>query len=79
MMLKLKLGWSKFGVIIRIMTFLKKAGELPGILTLFAHKPKATKHLSRFTHEIMRGKGELPTWFRELIAAYTSSRNQCPF
>ena len=52
---------------------------VPQILYLFSFKPSATEHLSRFTHEIMRGPSPLAPGMRELIAAFTSSRNQCPF
>ncbi len=40
---------------------------------------EATGHLARFTQEIMREPGPLSPGFRELIAAYTSARNHCPF
>jgi alkylhydroperoxidase family enzyme len=53
--------------------------EYPQIWHLFAFKPAATQHLERFTHEVMRGPSPLSAGFRELIAAYTSLRNQCPF
>ena len=53
--------------------------EYPQIWHLFAYRPKATEHLARFTQEIMRGPGPVAPGIRELIAAYTSSRNQCPF
>jgi alkylhydroperoxidase family enzyme len=46
---------------------------------MFAFNPEATQHLERFTHAIMRGPGPLTPGIRELIAAYVSSRNQCPF
>ncbi len=46
---------------------------------LFAFNPEATKHLERFTHAVMRGPGPLSPGMRELIAAYTSRRNHCPF
>jgi len=49
------------------------------ILYLFAYKPAMTEHLSRFTQELMRGPSPLSPGLRELIAAFTSSRNQCPF
>lgn len=52
---------------------------VPQILYLFAYKPGATEHLSRFTQEVMRGPSPLSPGQRELIAAFTSSRNQCPF
>jgi hypothetical protein len=46
---------------------------------MFAFRPEATTHLARFTQEIMREPGPLSPWLRELIAAYTSARNHCPF
>jgi hypothetical protein len=46
---------------------------------LFAYKPEVTKHLERFTQGVMRGPSPLSPGQRELIAAYTSVRNQCPF
>jgi alkylhydroperoxidase family enzyme len=51
----------------------------PHIWHLFAFKPEATQHLAAFTQEVMRGPSPLPPGLRELIAAFTSSRNQCPF
>jgi uncharacterized peroxidase-related enzyme len=53
--------------------------HLPQIWHLFAFKPEATKHLERFTHEVMRGPSPLSPGLRELIATYTSGRNECPF
>ena len=53
--------------------------EVPQILYLFAFKSKATDHLSRFTQEVMRGPSPLSPGMRELIAAFTSARNHCPF
>jgi hypothetical protein len=59
---------------------LKAAGsEYPQIWHMFAFLPKATDHLARFTQEIMREPGPLSPGIRELIAAYTSYRNDCPF
>ena len=52
---------------------------VPQILYLFAYKPRMTEHLSRFTQELMRGSSPLSPGERELIAAVTSSRNQCVF
>jgi alkylhydroperoxidase family enzyme len=49
------------------------------ILYLVAYKPRMTEHLSRFTQELMRGPSPLTPGQRELIAAFTSRRNQCPF
>ena len=53
--------------------------EYPQIWHLFAFKPRATDHLARFTQEIMREPAPLSPWIRELIAAFTSARNDCPF
>jgi hypothetical protein len=53
--------------------------EYPKIWHLFAYLPSATTHLARFTQEILRGPSPLSPGMRELIAAYTSQRNHCPF
>ncbi len=53
--------------------------EYPQIWHMFAYLPEATTHLARFTQEIMRGPAPMPPGIRELIAAYTSYRNDCPF
>lgn len=53
--------------------------EYPQIWHLFAYLPQATQHLARFTQEILRGPAPLSPGLRELIAAYTSYRNDCPF
>jgi alkylhydroperoxidase family enzyme len=58
---------------------MQAAGEYPQIWHLFAFRPQATDHLAHFTQEIMREPAPLPPWLRELIAAYTSARNDCPF
>lgn len=68
---------SPYADMIRMM---KSSGlEYPQIWHLFAFKPEITAHLAKFTQEIMREPAPLTPGFRELIAAYTSSRNQCPF
>jgi len=53
--------------------------EYPQIWHMFAFRPQATDHLARFTQEIMRGDAPIPPGIRELIAAYTSYQNDCPF
>ncbi len=53
--------------------------EYPQIWHLFAFRPDATEHLARFTQEILRGPSPLSPGLRELIAAYTSALNHCPF
>lgn len=62
-----------------IRTMREKGVEYPQIWHMFAFLPQATQHLARFTQEIMRGPGPLAPGIRELIAAYTSYRNECPF
>jgi hypothetical protein len=51
----------------------------PQIWHLFGYKPATTKYLERFTEGVMRGPSPLSPGLRELIAAYTSARNQCLF
>ena len=59
---------------------LRGAGQpVPQIMHLFAFKPERTRFLARYTHEVMRGPSPLSPGFRELIAAYTSKLNHCPF
>ena len=59
---------------------LQQAGkEYPQIWHMFAFLPRATEHLARFTQEIMHGDAPLSPGIRELIAAYTSYQNDCPF
>ena len=50
-----------------------------GIMHLFAFKPQATQHLEQFSQAVMRGPSPLSAGFRELIAAFTSKLNHCPF
>jgi hypothetical protein len=57
----------------------RQGAEYPQIWHLFAYFPSATEHLARFTQEILRGPAPLSPGLRELIAAYTSARNSCPF
>jgi hypothetical protein len=52
---------------------------VPQIMHLFAYKPDRTQHLSKFTQGVMRGPSPLSPGLRELIAAFTSKRNECPF
>jgi alkylhydroperoxidase family enzyme len=53
--------------------------EYPQIYHMFAYRPEATQHLAKFTQEIMRGSAPIAPGLRELIAAYTSYHNHCPF
>ncbi|HVE77808.1 MAG TPA: peroxidase [Gemmatimonadaceae bacterium] len=61
-------------------TQLRSAGlPVPQIMHLFAYKPDRTDFLAKFTHGVMRGPSPLAPGLRELIAAFTSRRNDCPF
>ncbi len=65
------------GDIIRAM---KAAGApVPQIMHLFAYKYDVTRHLEGFTQGVMRAPSPLSPGQRELIAAFTSRRNDCPF
>ena len=68
------------GMYARLIQQAKENGmPIPQIRYLFAFKPQATDHLARFTQEMLRGPSELSPGMRELIAAFTSRRNECPF
>lgn len=59
---------------------MRQAGvTVPQILHLIAFRPERTAHLGRFSQEVMRGPSPLSAGTRELIAAFTSSRNRCLF
>ena len=59
---------------------LRAAGRpVPQIMHLFAYKPDRTEFLARFTQGVMRGPSPLSPGLRELIAAFTSRRNNCLF
>jgi hypothetical protein len=52
---------------------------VPQIMHLFAFKPEVTKGLEEFSEGVMRGPSPLSPGMRELIAAFTSRRNDCEF
>ena len=59
---------------------LQSAGiPVPQIFHLLKFKTDRTQHLDAFTQGVMRGPSPLSPGQRELIAAFTSKRNQCPF
>ncbi len=71
---------SARGVYGDIIRALSSAGTpVSQIWHLFGFKPEATDHLAQFTEAVMRGPSPLSAGMRELIAAYTSASNQCPF
>ena len=57
----------------------QRQAEYPQIWHMFAFMPEATQHLARFTQAILREPAPLSPGLRELIAAHTSKRNDCPF
>lgn len=57
----------------------KSSRTIPQIFHLFAFRWPMTQHLSRMTQEVMRGPSTLEPGMRELIAAFTSQGNHCPF
>ncbi|MDQ2773849.1 MAG: peroxidase [Acidobacteriota bacterium] len=64
----------------RAIDMMRRVGpEYPQILHMFSYKINATAYLERFTQEMLREAAPLTPGIRELIAAYTSSLNQCPF
>jgi len=68
------------GAYAHLINKLRAAGHpVPQIMHLFAYKPDRTDFLSRFTQGVMRGPSPLPPGLRELIAAFTSRRNDCLF
>ena len=52
---------------------------VPQIMRLFAFKPEHTRFLAQYSQGVMRGPSPLSAGLRELIAAYTSQLNHCPF
>ena len=70
-------GSGGYAELIRSMR--SSGAAVSGIMHLFAFKPQATEHLERFSQAVMRGPSPLSPGFRELIAAFTSKLNHCPF
>lgn len=52
---------------------------VPGILALMQKHPETGKHLTRLAQSLLRGPSSLTPGERELIATYTSARNECEF
>lgn len=68
------------GTYAQVINGLRAAGQpVPQIMHLFAYKPDRTRFLSQFTQGVMRGSSPLSAGVRELIAAFTSRRNDCAF
>ncbi len=52
---------------------------VPQIMRLFAYKPAVTNGLEQLSQQVMRGPSPLSPGLRELIAAFTSRKNDCEF
>ncbi len=70
-------GGGQYAGLLRSMR--ASGGPVSQIFHLFAFRPGATDHLSRFTQEVMRGPSPLSPGMRELIAAFVSAENHCPY
>ena len=53
--------------------------EYPKIWDLFAFGQDFTSFLARFTNGVLRDPASISPGLRELVAAYTSKLNHCPF
>jgi uncharacterized peroxidase-related enzyme len=68
------------GVYQSLIAAAKSAGvEYSKIWDLFAFQQAFTPHLARFTQGVLRQPATISEGMRELIAAYTSSQNECGF
>ena len=56
-----------------------RGDEYSKIWDLFAFQQEFTVHLARFSHGVLRRPATISPGQRELIAAYTSSLNECGF
>ena len=56
-----------------------RGAEYSKIWDLFAFQQAFTVHLARFSHGVLRQPASISPGLRELIAAYTSSLNECAF
>lgn len=68
---------GRFGRVIRGAR--RSGAPIPEIYHLFAFRPKAARYLNLWMEEVMRGPSPLSPGERELIAAWTSRRNDCLF
>jgi uncharacterized peroxidase-related enzyme len=61
------------------MAHIKLPEGLPGITGPFAFRPETAKPMRELAEILLRGPSTLSSADRELIATYTSSRNDCHF
>ncbi len=53
--------------------------EFPGIRALMTYRPETSKPLNELAETLLRGPSTLTRGERELIGAFTSSRNECRY
>jgi hypothetical protein len=59
---------------------LTKRVRVPDVIRTLTYRPEIYgKAYNEWIHTIMRGDSGWAVWERELFAAFTSQRNQCPF
>jgi alkylhydroperoxidase family enzyme len=68
---------GRFATVIR--AHRRDGRPIPQIYHLFAFRPEAARHLCAYMEEVMRAPSPLSSGQRELIAAWTSARNDCLF
>ena len=61
------------------MAYIPVEEGVPGIRSLVLFRPETGKHLYDLAQVLLRGESPIPEAERELIAAYTSSKNNCKF
>jgi uncharacterized peroxidase-related enzyme len=61
------------------MAYINVPEGVPGIRSLVLFRPETGQHLYELAQVLLRGPSSLTPAERELIAAYTSSRNRCVF
>ena len=61
------------------MAYISVEEGVPGIRSLVLFRPETGKHLYDLAQVLLRGESPIPEAERELIAAYTSSKNNCKF
>ena len=61
------------------MAYIPVEEGVPGIRSLVLFRPETGRHLYELAQVLLRGESPIPEADRELIAAYTSSKNNCKF
>lgn len=61
------------------MAYIRVPEGMPGIRGLMAYRPETAKPLNDLVEVLLQGPSTLSKGERELIAAYVSNLNECPF